>query len=103
MHACVQLALRKDVAIALQHCEKVMQWCCRIAKGATLQWFVSDVPNIAETLICSIAKGVQNCSKGVQKSPKGVQEGSKSVQKGSKGVQNGPKGPKGVQNGPKGV
>ena len=57
MHACVHVALRKDFAIVLQHREKVMQWFCRIARGAILQWFVPDVPNIAETLIFSIAGG----------------------------------------------
>ena len=54
-------------AIVLQHCEKVMQWFCRIARGAILQWFVPDVPNIAETLIFSIARGVRNCFAALQK------------------------------------
>ena len=67
MHACVHVALRKDFAIVLQHCEKVMQWFCRIARGAILQWFVPDVPNIAETLIFSIARGVRNCFAALQK------------------------------------
>ena len=60
MHACVHVALRKDVAIVFQHCEKVMQWFCRIARGAILQWFVPDVPNIAETLIFSSARCPQS-------------------------------------------
>ena len=67
MHACVHVALRKDFAIVLQHCEKVMQWFCRIARGAILQWFVPDVPNIAETLIFSIARGVRNCFAALEK------------------------------------
>ena len=48
-----------------------MQWFCRIASGAILQWFVPDVPNIAETLtffnrqgcaqlFCSLAKRCRN-------------------------------------------
>ena len=44
-----------------------MQWFCRIARGAILQWFVPDVPNIAETLIFSIARGVRNCFAALQK------------------------------------
>ena len=67
MHACAHVALRKDFAIVLQHCEKVMQWFSGKARGAILQWFVPDVPNIAETLIFSIARGVRNCFAALQK------------------------------------
>ena len=67
MQACVHVALRKDFAIVLQHCEKVMQLFSRITRGAILQWFVPDVPNIAETLIFSIARGVRNCFAALQK------------------------------------
>ena len=62
--------MRKDFAIVLQHCEKVVQWFSRIARGAILQWFVPDVSNIAESQIFSIARaarGVCNCFAALQK------------------------------------
>ena len=48
-------ALRKGLAIVLQHCEGV------------LQWFVPGVSNIAKTLICFIAKVVRNCFAALRK------------------------------------